>query len=427
MPVVQPCPYANCGQTVPLRTNGLPTALCPHCGSELLYCPRSGKLHTVHEATSTAPGFEGEPLRSSLRSWSGPGGGPNGHWSIEAARPIRLGSDQKSGFDKPPQGFPIAAMVVTGGRIVYALGPQLVGFWPGVPNKQAGIQEIVPPETWRLLAWRGKAFAVQEVGVTIVDLTAWVRESRIMGRFVAHTHTDSFWLGVIREGATTDALVVGQSGEPGQRFALAGDPAEFPKLAATAREVFAGYGTRLYRIDGSDCVAIADLDAPILHVATLAALILVLTSSSRGVFWKMLDRDGRTLGEIDTGITAAFIHPVIMKDRGYLFDTNSVSVVECAFDPPRRLATRTVPTLTRIDSVCGSWFGETRLLALAGLEGARSGRALLMDVETGATSQLATFTGENKIRLASIGDKIILAKSASYENSITVYDLGSHA
>ncbi|HRI45049.1 MAG TPA: IBR domain-containing protein [Fimbriimonadaceae bacterium] len=427
MPVVQPCPYPNCGQVIPLRTGGLPSALCPQCGSELLYCPRSGKLHSVHESVSTAPGYEGEPLRSSLRSWSGPGGSPSGHWSTESARPLRLTVASDPQFFRPPQGFPIAALVVTGGRIVYAHGPYLQGYWPGAPSRQSPLREMVPAETWRLLACRGKAYAVQEDGVDIVDLAAWGLESRIPGRFVAHTHTESFWLGAAQEGGTTTAVVVGVSGEPGTRFPLAGDPTDFPKLAANAREVFAGYGRRLYRIDGSDCVSIAELDGPILHIATLDSRVLVLAAPARGIVWKMLDREGRTIGEIDAGSTAVFQHPVIMGDRGYLFDTGKVSVLECSFDPPRVLGSKSIPTLTRIDSVCGSWFDQTRLLAFAGLEGSAGGRVLLMDVHSGATSQLAPFTGENKIRLASIGDKIILAKSASYENSITVYELGAHA
>lgn len=427
MPVVQACPYPSCGERIALRTDGLPTALCPRCGSELLYCPRSGKLHTIHETTSTAPGFEGEPLRSSLRSWSGPGAGPSSHWSVEAARPIRLQVGRDPDTLKPPQGFPVAALIVTGGRIVYAHGANLHGYWPGTPSKQATLKNIVPAETWRLLAWRGKAYAVQEDGVEIVDLAAWVRESRAPGRCVAHTHTDSFWLGMMREGEATSGLTLSQSGETGTRFALEGRSDEFPKLAATSREAFVGFGARLYRFDGADCVAIAESGAPILHVATLHDHVLLLTAPSRGVAWKMLDREGRTLGEVETNSGAVFPHPVVMGDRGYLVDTTEVAVLECDFESNRVVRRTSIPTINRVDSVCGCWFEQTFLLAFAGFEGARGGRVLVMDSQTGQSVQVANFTGENKIRLASIGDKIILAKSASYENSISVYDLGSHA
>ncbi|MBX7135934.1 MAG: zinc ribbon domain-containing protein [Fimbriimonadaceae bacterium] len=427
MPVVQKCPYPNCGKgPVPLRTGDVPTSLCPFCGQEFLYCSRSGRLHPTYIATSETPGCEGVVLMSSLRSWPMAGGSPRQEWSVEAAKPIAVTKPEMlQPMEKPPTGFGIGAIISVGGNWIYAHGAALRTYRPGSASRQCGLTEVLPTESWRLLAWRGKVYAVGARTVDIVDASAFLRERTMAGQFVAQTHSSEHWVGAQVEAGKTQLVFVTSSGETVATHPLVTPPDGFPRLAATDQAVFAAAGSRLSRVTVSESQPIAEIVGEILSISIVGEGIVSLVARD-GMRLDVRDFDGGTIGEIDLGCATAYRHPVTMDGRIYVIDASKGALLECRVDPPRLERRIDLPAFTSVASFVGSWHRDVHLLTIAGFEGERGGRIMILDAATGRSCHLMSPSGECRIGLATVGDKIAVSKSASYENLLSVFDVGAY-
>jgi hypothetical protein len=276
------------------------------------------------------------------------------------------------------------------------------------------------------MAWRGKIYCILDRAVDIVDASAWLRERSFQGAFVAQTHTDSHWVGALLQSGALALQFVKSSGDLLAQYELAGsDPSDFPRLAADGHAVFAGSGSRIFRADETGCRPLCDLDGTVLHLGVLGDSLLAVVSGD-GIRWVSLDFAGGQRGSIDLDCRSVFRHPVLMDGFGYVIDASRNVLMECRMDPPRLLGKRDLPALTSVVGAVGCWNADSRLLVVAGLEGDRGGRILVIDTQSAQSTHLTSFSGLCKIGLISIGDKIAVSTSASYENTLRVFDLGAY-
>lgn len=403
-----------------MREAGLPLSVCPFCGRELKYCPQTGKLHTLQASLSTAPGAEGEVLRSSLRSWPGLGGGPEHTWSVDSPRPIAVPSAIRTIGDpgKPPSGMPIAAAIAVGGRLVFVQGANLRGFWPGLEELQASLSDAMSQESWRLMAWHGKAACVLDEGVDFVDLAGWVRESTVPGRFIAQIATRTHWVGATKQ----EILFVEADGTIRARHPF-DSGSGFPHFCATSDAVYGARGGKIYRFDLAGVTQLAERSGrDILHLGFVDGLLLALAVGERAELC-VLSTAGEIVGQLDLECATVYWHPVVMANRAYVIDDGGKKLIECGLDPLRMVGRKDIPAVTRVDALVGCRYEETHLLALFGYEGANIGRVVVLDAETGRQHQLTQVSGQAKVMLHSLGDRVVVTKTASYENTISVFDL----
>lgn len=201
LPVRQECPY-QCGEDVPIFTNGQPTSECPNpaCAHVFRHNPLSFRLFTDYELTDPETG---EELISPTIPWGVYGANPARSWSIESkyAKPYA----ETNGI-KIPLRFgdrPLTHVLYGSARLVYVQNSYLasvamVQISSGEPRQDTvKLPQHPPIQGWSVAMGKGLIYVITPDAVQVYDSNLQLAGSAIPGSFVEQTIlADGTWYGL---------------------------------------------------------------------------------------------------------------------------------------------------------------------------------------------------------------------------------------
>lgn len=367
--------------------------------------------------------------------WASMGSNPARQWAIHSQ--VRVGSVSGeealaalTPTETPAIDYELGEMVFAAGRVVYAHGDTLRGFWPGKGVNGVRLKAEISRGRNSLLAMQHLVFCITESHVEVVNTSTWTGHARFAGEYVDQLDTGSAWVGIAKT-ETGYALDFRDLGGKAISPTLA-LPTSLRQLAGSASDA-----ENVYLLDVSGTVvrvspagiteiplAIGEKEAfsLTLHGKTL----VVLARGPKGDTVISVTRDGKSRKELGLAFKSAAGHPVVMNDRLFVVDAREeeaqiLNLRKLEIEKTVRLPAGRVAEFCGIRSANESWL----LLSLLEGDGPR-GRVVLHNPASGEFQMVCKF---NHPHLAVMPgkDTIVVATGCSYQNMIQVFELPTAA
>ena len=359
--------------------------------------------------------------------WSALGASGARRWSsMVSSAAFRVAEDQMKPLtptETPAIDYPVGPMAYGGGRLLFAHGDRLCGFWPGKSSNSVALKKPFPTGNWRLACTDRHAFCVLDGMVEIVSLTGRATHAKFSGDYLDHVCSGGLWVGLFNQEGNLALDFRDKDGKQvAPPLALATDELNHAALAATESAVFVALRSgQIFKVDEGGArrlapeVEGAELVWLALHNKSLVTLMRV--GNDEHLF--VLDAKGNVSRQLLLGFDTGVSHPVLMGDKIYLATSD------------RRLATTNLkkldaPTFCEIEcqtiaDFAGIHSGSDHALLLTLLDEGTAGRVALLNPKDGATSTVCRIN-HTHVNAIAAGSCIALSTGCSYQNMVRVFD-----
>lgn len=368
---------------------------------------------------------------SAPSEWSSAGGSGSGTWSSELEQEYTLllteGSIQAvCPAETPGIEHPVGAMVYHRGKVIYAHGDHVRGFWPGKNPRSVALSHPTPQDPWRLLILKDRLFCVADASVDVVDLNAWTRNATFAGHYSAQCAAGDLWCGLKADSPALefrDALGISLS----PTIPLPEGYSSDVELLSDGNVVYAVAKTgRVCRIDTAQAVEIGNFELSDLfsleHAFLTETGVVALVSGPAGISIRQMGWNGRhrIVANSDvkylSGNVAAIDHLV------YFFDAERSELVVCDTRKNLLLDAISLPDVEILRRLIGLKAGANRFLLIAGSDGnGLHGSVFLLDPRTEKHVLLCS-TNQPHVDAILAGDKPVVATSNSFQNIIRIFE-----
>jgi|GEM_PF-4164123 len=376
----------------------------------------------AHQATEE-PEVEEEMSDSKSGAWLGEGGSAAKTWSASCSRtPELIAFDGElkpmTPIGTAPIGAVIGAAVYAGGRIVYACGQAIHGFWPGREDRVMNLDHPMPTDAWRLAVKGQNLFVAEKNRVKIVSLQGWFTLEQFSGEYLDQIATADRWVGVRDSGGA----VLDFRDHRGHSVADAvqlNAPVSGLKLCADERRVYAGTADgRILEVSdlGFEEIARGPEGAQLVHLCLYQDAPLALFATETGI---EVRHNGKSCILEMKEFAGA---PVLMGHKLFLADLQKA---ELACVNLKKMQASFVPALAGVAAVrrvVGLHHGaQQTLLVVTCDDGKSGGRLILIDPKSGKETRLCAASQSN-IDLICADHHVVLATSCQYQNVIRVME-----
>ena len=387
------------------------------------------KLAQVKTATEDVADFDAEPEEEGnthVGHWSGSGGSSSRTWGSESSRPLEL--VRFDGELKPltpigtaPPGDTVGAMVYGMGRVVYACGKNVCGFWPGKDDRHVPLDFPVNTEDWRLALKGQNLFVVEEKKVKILSIQGWFVLEQFKGEYHDQLLTGNRWAGLRNDnGPVIDFRDMrGQMAAEGVRLDMDWDGL---KLASSDERMFAGSRDgRFFEVSefGTELLGSGPENSELIHLAAYENGVVALLRVGDNLECLRLDGDTRS---ISLEMTSFSGNPILLGSKLYLADLENSKLVVL------NLKKMSISKISAFDGVSDirrmvgvQHKSQHELFLITTDAGKKGGRLVMMDAKSGAETTFGS-VGQATVNLIAADHHVVLSTSSQYQNVIRVLE-----
>lgn len=382
---------------------------------------------TSVEIDGKAPEDSGDESLADSSGWHCAGSSPARRWSVSFDRAVDMqASDEPLKPLTPTEtsaiDYGLGAMLFANGRVYYAHGDHLRGFWPGKGDTSVALAGDLGCEQWRLAFFRGRVFCVHQNCVEIIGLGTAAAQAKYSGTYVDQVCTDSHWAGLL---AQDGGLLIDFRDEVGRQI---GKPRPLPAKAEDARAM-AAHGETIYvglakgkvlRVTATE-ISEGKFDGEPIWLSARRSGLIALVRTKKGLRLTQAGSDGVIQGHLDLDFATTLDNPVIMGDKLYLVNADTAEIV------PYNLKTLAVGDSialpgSRVVSFAGVYKDSRQALLVTVQEGeGHSGSVVLIEPKSGDSMMVCRVNHPHVAVIAANG-KIVVATGCSYQNMIRVFD-----
>ncbi|MFY9235358.1 MAG: hypothetical protein WAO58_12975 [Fimbriimonadaceae bacterium] len=373
--------------------------------------------------------------------WFCQGGSSARHWSVQTQQALDFEESEEelkplTPTETPPIDFGLGGLLYSNGKVVYAHGDTLRGFWPGKGASSAPLKSPLGGEAWRVACLDGRAFCIQSDQVEIVSLSTWVGQAKFSGQYLDQVCTDKRWAGLLSQDGSLAVDFREPTGkQAGTPICVEAKVADAKAFVAEGEDVFvATKDARIFRVSegGSELLA-TDLPKGIqlLSLSLYKHSLLAVAQVAGEVYAFLCDKSGAMQKQVALGFAQAYAHPVVIGDRMYLIGSEEATgeMSHLLIVNLKKMETAGQMALPgdRVASFAGIHSGNKHALLITLLEeGSASGRVVQFDPKSGAAMTICR-VNHPRIEVIAADGKIVVATGSSYQNMIRVFDPASAA
>ena len=431
---------------MPVGTSGVPTPKCV-CERRRSFnvSAENGRLYELGSYFGEIDDPEQpngkELLEPVVAPWPCLGGGPDRQWAAVSRRRLRLiggtGVDVEPTLlrpvDTPATNYPIGAVLFANGRVIYAHGPKIRSYWPGLPNADLTLDGAIPKDNWRLLVVASRLFVALQNRVQIIDLVNWAVLSAFDGAYSSQSMLGDLWVGVRTDANNTVVEFRDAAG------AKAADSVKIPgadslDFVSTGTVGYLGFRSgRVHRFERSSDTACSISTSPFLEpLGAGADSVLAIALSQHGlvrlvrkdsVLEARLTEDSGNTSVLRLRISATTSNPVILGDRIYFIDAADSAIEMHDLSTRAYVGRAGLAAQSNVVWASGVAHGRKHFIALAVANAAGQGQVILLDPDNNQTRQLAVFSQGCDIDVIFAEGRPVVATSIDFENRIRIFEL----
>lgn len=373
--------------------------------------------------------FDSEPeeeANSHAGHWGAVGGSGSRTWGSESSRPlelVRFEGELKplTPIETAPIGDTIGAMVYGMGRVVYACGKNVHGFWPGREDRHVAMDFPVGTEDWRLALKGQSLFVVEDKKVKIVSIQSWYVLEQFKGEYLDQVLSGSRWAGLRNDnGPVIDFRDMrGQMAAEGVRLDM---EMESLQLAASEQRVFAGSRDgRFFEVSefGTELLGSGPDGGELVYMGAYGEGLIALVKVGEDLQLLHLDGEARSLS---LGMKAFAGKPVVLGAKLYLADLESSSLVTVNLKKMSCTRTSAFQGVSSIRRMIGIQHkSQHDLFVITTDSGKKGGRLVMIDAKSGHETTFGT-VGQASVNLIAADHHVALSTSSQYQNVIRVLE-----
>ena len=378
------------------------------------------------EEPEDAPTFGSE-----FDSWICAGGTPSGRWSVHVKSTLTQNPEADAAkpltpTETPGIEYPIGAMVFAKGKVVYAHGDIVRGYWPGTNERSVSLAHPIPEEPWRVLLLGESLFCAQGPRVDVIDIGSWARGAGFGGEYVAQTATNTQWAGIRKDKHAKLEFREPNGDLNGQPFDLPAAFNEDPFLVSDGRQVFAaskdGKLFRATREGVTELDSIGGRNAKVVHLAAYKKGVIALVETSGGIVLRRVDSEGNLEKELKTDAGSMSGNAVVIADRVYFFSPEHDQILVCDAKNGRLLGGIDVPDVKTVRQLAGLSAVKMQSLLVYGCDqSGKSGSVFVLDPRSGDHVTLCS-VGQPHVDVLWAGPNAVVATSSTYQNIVRVFE-----
>lgn len=386
-------------------------------------------LAQTKSAADDVADFDSEPEEEGnahVGHWSGSAGSSYRTWGSESSRPLEL--IQFQGELKPltpietaPIGDTIGAMVYGMGRVAYACGKNVHGFWPGKDDRHVALDFPVSTEDWRLALKGQNLFVVEEKKVKILSIQGWFVLEQFKGEYHDQLLTGNRWAGLRNDnGPVIDFRDMrGQMAAEGVRLDMEW---EGLKLASSDERMFAGSRDgRFFEVSefGTEHLGSGPENSELIHLAAYENGVVALLRVGDNLECLRLDGDSRSTS-LDMKSFAG--NPILLGNKLYLADLENSKLVTLNLKKMSVSRVNAFEGVSDIRRMVGVQHKSQHDLFLITTDaGKKGGRLVMLDAKSGAETTFGS-VGQATVNLIAADHHVVLSTSSQYQNVIRVLE-----
>lgn len=386
-------------------------------------------LAQVKTATEDVADFDSETQddgNTRVGHWSGSAGSSSRTWGSESSRPLEL--IQFQGELKPltpietaPIGDTIGAMVYGMGRVAYACGKNVHGFWPGKDDRHVALDFPVSTEDWRLALKGQNLFVVEEKKVKILSIQGWFVLEQFKGEYHDQLLTGNRWAGLRNDnGPVIDFRDMrGQMAAEGVRLDMEWDGL---KLASSDERMFAGSRDgRFFEVSefGTELLGSGPENSELVHLAAYENGVVALLRVGDNLECLRLDGDSRS---ISLDLKSFSGNPILLGTKLYLADLENSKLVTLNLKKMSISKINAFDGVSDIRRMVGVQHKSQHDLFLITTDaGKKGGRLVMLDAKSGAETTFGS-VGQATVNLIAADHHVVLSTSSQYQNVIRVLE-----
>lgn len=357
--------------------------------------------------------------------WTGLGGSSSRSWGSDSSRPLELRSFEGelkplTPIETAPIGDMIGGMVYGFGRVVYACGKNVHGFWPGREDRHTPMDQVMPTDDWRMALRGQNLFVAEEKKVKIVSVQGWFVLEQFSGEYQDQLITETRWVG-LRHDALPTLDFRDFRGQMAGQTTLDMDQ-EGLKLCAIGKKVYAG--SRDGRIVeatefGSEQVGQGPEGGELLHLTCDdSGPIAIFRNGSSIECWTFHGTPKSASFEVEN--YAGW--PVLLGGKMYLADLDKSELVCINLKKMQRSSVPAFAGVSALRRVIGVQHkSQHDLFAITTDGGKKGGRLVMVNAKTGAETTFGS-VGQANVNLICADHHLVLSTSSQYQNVIRVLE-----
>lgn len=386
-------------------------------------------LAQVKTATEDVADFDADPEEEGnthVGHWSGFGGSSSRTWGSESSRPlelVRFEGELKplTPIETAPPGDTIGSMVYGMGRVVYACGKTVHGFWPGKDDRHVPLDFPINTEDWRLALKGQNLFVVEEKKVKILSIQSWFVLEQFKGEYHDQLLTGNRWAGLRNDnGPVIDFRDMrGQMAAEGVRLDMEWDGL---RLASSEDRMFAGSRDgRFFEVSefGTELLGSGPENSELIHLAAYENGIVALLRVGENLECLRLDGDSRS---ISLDMKSFSGNPILLGTKLYLACLNNSKLVTLNLKKmtvSRADAFEGVSDIRRMVGVQHK--SQHELFLITTDAGKKGGRLVMLDAKSGMETTFGS-VGQATVNLIAADHHVVLSTSSQYQNVIRVLE-----
>lgn len=386
-------------------------------------------LAQVKTATEDVADFDSEPEEEGnthVGHWSGAGGSSSRTWGSESSRPlelVRFEGELKplTPIETAPPGDTVGAMVYGMGRVAYACGKNVYGFWPGKDDRHVPLDFPVSTEDWRLALKGQNLFVVEEKKVKILSIQSWFVLEQFKGEYHDQLLTGNRWAGLRNDnGPVIDFRDMrGQVAAEGIRLDMEWDGL---KLASSEDRMYAGScDGRFFEVSefGTELLGSGPENSELVHLSSYDNGIVALLRVGDNLECLRLDGESRSIS-LDMRSFAG--NPILLGTKLYLADLENSKLVTLNLKKMSVSKVDAFDGVSDIRRMVGVQHKSQHDLFLITTDtGKKGGRLVMLDAKSGAETTFGS-VGQATVNLIAADHHVVLSTSSQYQNVIRVLE-----
>ncbi len=373
--------------------------------------------------------FDSEPeeeANSHAGHWGAMGGSGSRTWGSESSRPlelVRFEGELKplTPIETAPIGDTIGAMVYGMGRVVYACGKNVHGFWPGREDRHVAMDFPVGTEDWRLALKGQSLFVVEDKKVKIVSIQSWYVLEQFKGEYRDQILSGSRWAGLRNDnGPVVDFRDMrGQMAAEGVRLDM---EMEGLHLAGSEQRMFAGSRDgRFFEVSefGTELLGSGPEGAELVYMGAYGEGLIAVLKVGEDLQLLHLDGEARSMSLGMQGLSGK---PVVLGTKLYLADLEISSLVTVNLKKMSCSRTTCFEGVSAIRRMIGIQHkSQHDLFVITTDSGKKGGRLVMIDAKSGQETTFGT-VGQASVNLIAADHHVALSTSSQYQNVIRVLE-----
>jgi len=382
---------------------------------------------TSKKTSTKTHNHKDEEAAAHMGHWNGYAGSSSRTWSSQSSRALQL--VEFEGELKPltpietaPVADKIGAIIFGFGRVLYACGNRVHGFWPGREGRSVTMDHPIPADDWRLAVKGQNLFVAEQKKVKIASIQGWFVLEQFSGEYHDQLLTEGRWMGLRHEkgAAVVDFRDLrGQMCSEGVNLRMSPDGAQ---LCAGGDRFYAGsWDGQLVEISehGVDAFRGCPPSAQLVHLcyADGGPLAVYRIDGSLHAY-----HFGDELKAANLKINAFAAKPVVLGNKLYLADLDEAKLVSLDL---RTMEVQTMPAFDGVSlirrMVGVQHKGQHNLIAITSDSGKKGGRLLNIDAKSGKEVSFGP-VGPADVNLICADHHLVFATSNQYQNVIRVLE-----